>query len=71
MEWFNVLLSRKYLKIEKPIMKIQERRGRWFGEGENLGWGGGHLGQQDDHHGQGHGPVNVQMTLGDLSFERY
>ena len=37
MEWFNVLLSRKYLKLEKPIMKIQERRGRWFGEAEFQG----------------------------------
>ena len=34
MEWFNVLLSRKYLKLEKPIMKIQEIRGRWFREAE-------------------------------------
>ena len=28
MDGFNMLLSRKYLKLEKPIMKIQERRGR-------------------------------------------
>ena len=32
MDGFNMLLSRKYLKLEKPIMKIQERRGSWFGE---------------------------------------
>ena len=37
MEGFNVLLSRKYLKLEKPFMKIQESHGKWFAEAEFQG----------------------------------
>ena len=37
MDGFNILLSRKYLKLEKPIMKIQQRHGKWFRKAEFQG----------------------------------
>ena len=37
MDGFNMLLSRKYLKLEKPFMKIQQSHGKWFGEAEFQG----------------------------------
>ena len=37
MEGFKVLLSRKYLKLEKPFMKIEQSHGKWLGEAEFQG----------------------------------
>ena len=37
MDGFYVLLFRKYFKLEKPFMKIQESHGKWFGEAEFQG----------------------------------
>ena len=34
---FNVLLSRKYLKVDKPILNLKQRHGRFIRETEFQG----------------------------------